>query len=246
MFELNIATIPNSILYLEGVQLSYIKVYVHIFNLWHSNKPCYISNAEFAKRTGLHRDTVINAIQFFEKNNVLKRVQKGNKRYLIQRTTPIEVEGDPVDNSQKNCTNIAKGSELDRGGSELDPPHQSELDHHNNKINNKRLNKSFCVNDKKQNSTTNNQSVYNETGYAKRIHPDEIRIKQLNERKHSWSDTSRQERPKPNEPKQCAKFWGPGHESYDRLHPETAHKSESNNNVKTLSEKKIDAKIRIS
>jgi hypothetical protein len=137
MFELNLASLPNYVLYLEGVQLSYIKVFVHIFNLWHSHKPCFITNAEFAKRTDLHRDTVINAIQFFEKHNILKRVQKGNKRYLVQVTRAVEVEAQPVDNFTNVSTNINKGSELDQGGVGVRPPKGSELDHHNNKINNK-------------------------------------------------------------------------------------------------------------
>lgn len=151
MFELNLASLPNYILYLEGIQLSYVKVFVQIFNLWYSNKPCFITNAEFAKRTDLHRDTVINAIQFFEKHNVLKRVQKGTKRYLVQVTRSIETESEAVDKSEENCTNIAMGSELDQGGVGVRPPQGSELDHHNNKYNNK-YKKSFC-NDQKENRT---------------------------------------------------------------------------------------------
>jgi len=146
MFELNLASLPNYVLYLEGVQLSYIKVFVHIFNLWYSNKPCYITNAEFAKRTELHRDTVINAIQFFEKHNILKRVQKGTKRYLVQAPRAIETESQPVDNSPNNSTNSDQESELDHGGVGVRPFKGSELDHHNNKYNNK-YKKSFCNNE---------------------------------------------------------------------------------------------------
>lgn len=143
MFELNLASLPNHILYLEGVQLSYIKVYVQIFNLWQSHKPCFITNAEFAKRTNLHRDTVINAIQFFEKHNVLKRVQKGTKRYLVQVSNAIETESKAVDKSPINSTNDDQGSELDRQGVGVRPPKGSELDHHNNKNNIKKNKSSY-------------------------------------------------------------------------------------------------------
>lgn len=153
MFELNLAVLPNHILYLEGVQLSYIKVFVQIFNLWNCNKSCYISNAEFAKRTSLHKDTVINAIQFFEKHNILKRVHKGSKRYLIQVPKEIEIEVEPevalVDNSSKSCTNNARGSELDHGGVGVRPFRGSELDRYNKERN------------LKNNKTTfNNSSVF--------------------------------------------------------------------------------------
>ncbi len=158
MFELNLASLPNHILYLKDVKLSYIKVYVHIFNLWQSDKSCFISNAEFCKRTGLHKDTVINAITFFEKNGILKRVQKGKKRYLVQSTKHLEIENEnqkhPVDNSDENRANNTHGSELGRQWVGVGPPHGSELDRHNNKYNNK-YNKSFCaLEDQKQ---SNNQ-----------------------------------------------------------------------------------------
>jgi transposase len=178
MFELNIATLPNSILYMEGMQLSYIKVYVHIFNLWHSHNSCFISNAEFARRTGLHRDTVINAIQFFEKNGILKRVQKGTKRYLVQATKFIETtEEEPVDNSEKNCTNSDRESELDQGGVGVRPPRGSELDHHNNKLNTKSK-KSSCADAQKK--PRSDWKAQNET-----VHPfAESKNQMANEAKH--------------------------------------------------------------
>lgn len=137
MFELNLACLPNSILYLEGVQLSYIKVFVQIFNLWHSGKPCFITNTEFCNRTSLHRDTVIQAINFFERHKVLKRVQKGTKRYLVQTEKSIQVESHNVDKSSKNSSNSAQGSELDDGGVGVRRLKGSELDDHNIKYNNK-------------------------------------------------------------------------------------------------------------
>lgn len=161
MFDLNLASLPNHILYLEGVQLSYIKVFVHIFNLWQSNNQCYISNPEFCRRTGLHRDTVIQAINFFERNGVFKRVQKGNKRYLLQTPKAIEIESEIVDNSPEECSNIVKGSELDDKGVGASLPKGSELAYHNIKTNIKN-NKSFCSsNDKKINNQKPNSGFSN-------------------------------------------------------------------------------------
>ncbi len=154
MFELNLASLPNHILYLEGVQLSYIKVFVHIFNLWQSDKPCFISTAEFCQRTGLHRATVFEALNFFERNKILKRVQKGNKRYLVQPAKGLEIEVEAVDKSGKNSSNDGHGSELDDKGVGVRRLKGSELDDHNNKYNNKN-NKSFCENAKRTQKAQN-------------------------------------------------------------------------------------------
>jgi len=149
MFELNLASLPNSILYLEGVQLSYIKVYVHIFNLWHSDKLCFVSNAEFCRRTGLDRATVIRAINFFEEKGVLIRKMKGTKRYLMQPIKAIETETEFVDNLKQNCSNDAQGSQLGDGGVAQLRREGSQLGDHNNKLNTK-LNKSFYKNQNEQ------------------------------------------------------------------------------------------------
>lgn len=195
MFDLNLATLPNSILYLEGMQLSYVKVYVHIFNLWHSHNPCFISNAEFAKRTGLHPDTVRTAIQFFENNSILKRVQKNGKRYLIQVTKFIETnDEEPVDNSEKTCTNIGRGAELDPPPCGVRPPLGAELDPHNNKLNTKSK-KSFCASLEIQRpKLVDNRKIENE-------------------KKHDFAN-------KKDDVTCNVKFWGPGHPSWDSLNPE--------------------------
>lgn len=177
MFELNLASLPNYVLYLDGVQLSYIKVFVHIFSLWHSQKPCFITNGEFAKRTNLHRDTVINAIQFFEKHNVLKRIQKGTRRYLVQITRAVEIENEPVDNSPNDSTKVVQESELDQGGVGDRPPQGSELDHHNNKINNKYKKSSYMEKIKKETEPENTGEV------------DQKERKIVNERRHGFADS---------------------------------------------------------
>ena len=152
MFELNLASLPNHILYLEGVQLSYIKVFVHIFNLWQCDKPCFLSNPELVKRTNLHLDTVKSALQFFEKKNIFKSVKTVKKCYLQKTPKAVDFQRDSVDNLPVNCSNIARGGELDPPPGGVRPPHQAELDPHNIKTNIK-YNKSFCSsNDKKINN----------------------------------------------------------------------------------------------
>lgn len=193
MFELNLATLPNSILYIDGMQLSYVKVYVHIFNLWHSDNPCFISNTEFAKRTGLHPDTVRTAIQFFEKNGILKRVQKGNKRYLIQVTRFIETIDEPVDNSEKKCSNIDMGAELDPPGCGAGPPLGAELDPHNNKLNTKYKKSSSASLQIQKQKLVDNRKIDNE-------------------KKHDFAN-------KKNKTSSLIKFWGPGHPSWESLNP---------------------------
>ena len=87
----SLVVIPYRILYLEGVQLSYIKVYEHIFHLWNQRKQCFISNPEFCRRTGLGISTVQEALAFFEEKGELKRTFKGRRRFLIQPELSIEI-----------------------------------------------------------------------------------------------------------------------------------------------------------
>lgn len=151
-FELNLASLPNHILYIKGVQLSYIKVFVHIFNLWQAEKPCFLSNPELARRTQLHEDTVREAIKFFEKNNILKRIQKLGKRYLVQKTQYVEIEVN--DGFENFSTNNDQSTELDPPGYGVRPPQGTELDPHNIKYNNK-YNKSSCERSKKDQKAEN-------------------------------------------------------------------------------------------
>lgn len=184
-FELNLASLPNHILYLAGVQLSYIKVYVHVFNLWHAQKPCFLSNAEFVRRTNLNRDTVINALQFFEKHGILKRVQKGTKRYLVQPTHVIEIEAsdESVDNSSSVSTKIDKPSELDHPPVGVRPPQGSELDHHNNKINNKYKKSSCEKSESKTKAPTDNSKKHEFADSMNQMASEKRHIQEHEERK---------------------------------------------------------------
>ena|SRR3990167_2279543 len=144
MFELNLASLPNRILYLEGVQLSYIKVYVQIFNLWYSDKPCFISTPEFMRRTNLSERTVFEALAFFEKMGEIKRVQKGGKRYIVQPVCAIESDPETVDNSKPKRSTNDQGCEIAQGGVRDSSDQGCEIAQYNNKYNNKH-NKSFST-----------------------------------------------------------------------------------------------------
>jgi hypothetical protein len=148
MFELNLAIIPNRIYYLEGIQLSYIKIYVHIFNLWHSDKPCYIGTPEFMERTQLSERTVFEALAYLEKMGEIKRVQKGRKRYIVQPVRVLEVESEIVDKSVPDSTNSGHGCEIAHARVRAGSGQGCELAQYNNKIN-KETNKSFYLNTEK-------------------------------------------------------------------------------------------------
>jgi hypothetical protein len=160
-FELNLSIIPNRIYYLEGVQLSYIKVYAHIFNLWYSNKPCFIGIDEFVERTGLAKSTIYESLLYFEKMNEIKRVRKGGKKYILQPSRFIETEGLPVDKPRVNRSKNNLNSEIADRNSELAEKNSAKSDH-NNKYNNK-YKKSFCASPKsKKPKTVENHKADNE------------------------------------------------------------------------------------
>lgn len=106
----SLIVIPHRILYLDGVQLSYIKVYEHIFHLWNQRKKCFISNPEFARRTGLAVSTIKEALAFFEEKGELKRMFRGRRRFLVQPEMSIEVEDDSCEEVD-HAAEIADGSQ---------------------------------------------------------------------------------------------------------------------------------------
>lgn len=85
--------IPRSILDIQGVTLSYLKVFETIFQFWNKGRKCFLSNPEIARRTGLKVSVIKEAIAFFEKNFELERVQIGLKRYLMQPLKVVEIPG---------------------------------------------------------------------------------------------------------------------------------------------------------
>ena len=162
-FELNLAIIPNRIYYLEGVQLSFIKIYVHIFNLWHSNKPCFIGVKEFMQRTGLKKTAVYDALNYFEKMGEIKRITKGTKRYIVQPTKSIETEIDDVDNLLESSANNDQVSAIAEKVSVI-AENLSANAEHNNKYNNK-YNKSFCPTDEKRSKEKEPKKIENEKNH---------------------------------------------------------------------------------
>ena len=176
-FELNLAIIPNRIYYLEGVQLSYIKIYVHIFNLWHSNKPCFIGIKEFMQRTGLKKTAVYDALNFFEKMGEIKRVTKGNKRYILQPVKAIETEIEDIDELPESRSNNDQDSAVAEKVSAI-AENLSANAEHNNKYNNK-YNKSFCASPEKAKIKSEKTTGWNQPMASQ---------KDENAKKHDWAD----------------------------------------------------------
>ena len=83
-YEETFYIIPRYIRHLEGMTLTYLDFYETIFQFLNKGKSCFLSNALIKQRTGIQSDSRINmAFQFFEKHNILKRVYKNNKRYIL-------------------------------------------------------------------------------------------------------------------------------------------------------------------
>lgn len=121
----SLLVIPYHVLYEEGMQLSYVKVFIEIFSLWHSGRPCFISNSEFARRTNLSDSSVRDAIRFLESTGKIKRVFRDGRRFLEQPHVAIEfsddmkekVEDSPDLNQNKDESKLNKmGVELVTGG----------------------------------------------------------------------------------------------------------------------------------
>lgn len=141
------AVIPYRFFYLDGIQLSYLKVYLEIFHLWQANKPCFISNREFCKRTGLSDRTVFEALNYFEKMGELKRITKNFKRYIVQPERTIEIqENEEKNSSESNSSNSEHPCEIAHPPlRDSSPPPCANSQHNNNKNINIKNNKSSYV-----------------------------------------------------------------------------------------------------
>jgi len=82
--------VPSHIVDLPGMTIGRLKFYSAIFQLWHKNMPCFLSNDILSERSGLKKTQIIEAFLYFEKHNCLSRVQKGSRRYIVQPTLKIE------------------------------------------------------------------------------------------------------------------------------------------------------------
>ena len=91
--------VPRHILELPDLTFSYLKVFETIFQFWNKDQPCFLSNPCIQERTGVCNNMVKSALNYFENKGLLKRVQKGTKRYLVQPVravlTDIVQEGAP-------------------------------------------------------------------------------------------------------------------------------------------------------
>jgi hypothetical protein len=90
--------IPRYIRQLEGMTLTFLDFFETIFQFWNKGKSCFLSNSVIKERTGIESDSRINkAFQFFEKHNVMKRVYKNNKRYIVPALNHVEIENNTSD-----------------------------------------------------------------------------------------------------------------------------------------------------
>ena len=137
MSEFNQAwfVVPNRIMKLEGLTLAFLRIYETIFQFWNNDKPCYLSNAMIMERTGIKSERSIQeAFIFFEKHNEITRKIKDGRRYLIQPTRYVELEGKDLSTPPaENCGVPPQQTAT---------PPRRELRHKNNNLNNNKLNKS--------------------------------------------------------------------------------------------------------
>ncbi len=142
---------PHKILYLDGLQLSYLKVYEIIFHLWHSARPCFISNPEFCKRTGLAESTIREALAFFESKGEIQRVFKGRKRFIVQPVREIETSCELVDKSPQNSSKSDHPAEIAAPTRcQVGALPAAKSAHKITNINNTKLNKSFYEKENKK------------------------------------------------------------------------------------------------
>jgi len=140
--------IPSNIWDLEGITLSFLRIYETIFQFWHRGKKCFLTNEAIMERTGVKSESTIKeAFVFFEKHNVLKRMnnEKTGQRFLVQPSLYVEIESEsaPVDNPAGESAPPRR-----RIGSP--PPENRPHNINNNNIMN--INKSFCREDQKKNN----------------------------------------------------------------------------------------------
>lgn len=105
--------VPSYILDLRGLTLGYLRVYETIFQFWNHNKSCFLSEKSLCERTGLKRTQIYAALAYFVEHNELKRVQKGNRRYIVKPERIIETDCPTlyqVSSKSDSRTNISQPS----------------------------------------------------------------------------------------------------------------------------------------
>jgi len=75
--------VPSEIMDLPGLSIGYLKVYCSVIQFWNSSRPCFLSEAILCEKSNLGRTQVYEALKFFEKHNIMKRIIIDGKKHII-------------------------------------------------------------------------------------------------------------------------------------------------------------------
>ena len=141
--------IPGKIKKLPGLTLQLLWFYEAIFQFWHHDMECFLTNDALKERTGMKSDsTISSAFAYFEKHGLLKRITIDGRRYLVKPEKLIE-EPKQIKKIKKQVkiNNIDKISRVSpqRGGGSRHSEGEglATARHNNNNLNNNNINKSF-------------------------------------------------------------------------------------------------------
>lgn len=194
-------TVPNRIINLPGLTLQLLRFYEKIFQYWHHDSDCFIGNDALMEHCGMKSESSLSkAFQFFEKAGEIKRETRENgQRYIIQPPRRIEIKQEKDKKLSTSTLATARGNPR-----ASETPSLATARHNNNNSNNKNLNKSSCATPTEKSKASNEQ-------IPKNPRMNRSTMKAKNEDIQEWEKKKRQE-------VHCtAKFWGPGHPSYDSL-----------------------------
>jgi hypothetical protein len=135
-------TIPTRIMDLPGLTLAFLRFYETIFQFWHRDEECFLSNEMIKKRTGISSSSTIQeAFEFFEKNNEIKRIMKNGRRFIEQPPRSIEIE--PLSLQRDPPSRCAE------------TPPLATARHNKNNINNKNINRESTIRKKRESLSEN-------------------------------------------------------------------------------------------
>lgn len=239
--------IPSHIAELPGVTLSFIKVYETIFQFWNHKKSCYLSNEAIMQRTGISSEaTIRKALMFFEKHEKIKRLQVGMQRFLVSPGSPrIEVDNHPKQgvpestggSSWRNGGGVPSGTH-NKKNINIKNNNKSYCSSGDERLKNgQSLFNSFWNVCPRKIGRAKAQRIWEKNHYddiASDIVED-VKNRMINDEQWQnerfipypatylqdkrWEDEIKIRKiPSPaRELRQTAKFWGPGHDSYDTL-----------------------------
>ncbi len=108
--------VPTYIRKLPGMTLGYMDVYAVMFQFWNKGRPCFLSNGAFVSRTGYKTRYIQEAFSYFEGLGELKRIEQGNKRYLVKPISIIETDIETISQPEANNDGKIEGGALQRMG----------------------------------------------------------------------------------------------------------------------------------